>query len=172
MNHYRTGINNYYLASEDLTDANNEFSRYNLTIKEVKNEINKFGRRDSSGGVAVWKIAYFLEKKLPNGVETKPMVINAVENLRKMANGTNTPDMNLWRNIKVVIGVKTGLTGKIGGKNGLRIMKVEIKPALPENKILKAIENFKKTGSIEYTKQHYSLTQEQEERITEKQISE
>jgi hypothetical protein len=160
-NHFKQGVENPYLASEDLLLSPGNYGDAILTIKQVVMEKNRFNRK-GAGGVAMWKVCYFLEKNLPNGLPAKPFVINAMINLRKLVNGTGKVYINEWAGYQIRVGVETGLPGRVGGKQGLRVLEVlknqAQKPELPVELYGRAIASYKQVGDFAGVEKHYKIT--------------
>ena len=123
MEHWRDIEESEYLAHWDLM-----VDQVTLTITECKNEVAKLREKK------VKVIAYFLESELPEGIKTKPMILNN-ENKHKIIEETGLRHQKDWKNIKVTIGIGKNSGGK-GYAKGLRILKAENLNKFDINEIL------------------------------------
>jgi len=111
-NTWREVYKSDFLASWDL-DEKNEI----LTISECASEMCKLSRGNEEKVVV-----RFVEKKLSNGIDVKPMILNPTNSkLIHLATGTN--NLNSWVGLILELGIKLN-TGKIGNSQGLSILRV------------------------------------------------
>jgi len=152
LTHYRKVFKSDHLGVADLEEMIEECKSLNLTIREVKQEINVTvaGRKGNHN------IAYFKES-------IKPLVLNSVNSkrVRKFAGGT--PFVENWNNIliEVYIDPDVKMKGEVTG--GVRIRPVQPqkqKPVLnPEsNKWETAKERVSEGMSFEDLQKHYTIT--------------
>jgi len=107
--HFKKAFNSPYLSSADITEPTV------LTIKCVKFEPNKAGRKDEAHNTA-----YFTEKEIRPGETLKPMVLN-VTNCKVLTKMTGSPFIDDWQNVRVSIYVDTSVKFGRDMVEGLRI---------------------------------------------------
>lgn len=110
--HYRKAFKSPYLSSADITEPTV------LTIAFVKLELNKT-KQDQK----MLNTAYFVEREIRKGEQLKPMVLNAT-NSKMLSNITNSPFLEDWQNIQVVVQVVKGIKFGRESVDGLRISQV------------------------------------------------
>lgn len=155
--HYRKVFKSDHLGAADLEDLIESGKQLVFTIANVKQEF----------GVAVagkkgdYNIAYFKEK-------IKPLVLNSTNSKVVKSFAGGSPFVEDWTNIAVELYIDENVKMKGEIVSGVRIRtvqpKVKVKPAFTEDKIEAAKV---KGATIEFIRQHYSITPEMEQKFNE-----
>lgn len=110
--HYRKAFHSPYLSSADITEPTI------LTISHVVFESDKTKKTKES-----FNTAYFVEKEIRQGEPLKPMVLNAT-NSKALAGIAQSPFLEDWKNIQIIVQVQSGIRFGKEVVDGLRISKV------------------------------------------------
>ena len=134
--HYRKAFNSPYLSSADIVEPTE------LTIKNVTLEMDQTKKtRDA------FNTAHFTAKELRDGEPLKPMILNAC-NSKMMKELADSPFIDDWNNIRVIIYVDPNVRFGRDTVEGLRIRKAaQVKPATNEQ--LAIIDDYSEAGKID-----------------------
>lgn len=110
--HYRKAFHSPYLSSADITEPTV------LTLAYVRLEADKTKKTKD-----LLNTAYFVEKEIRKGEVLKPMVLNAT-NSKMIAAITDSPFLEDWQNVQIVVQVVKGIRFGRETVDGLRIGRV------------------------------------------------
>lgn len=148
--HFRKVFKSDHLGCADLEDMIEEGKSLIFTIKEVKQEYDV----SVAGKKGDFNIAYFVEP-------IKPLVLNATNS--KVVKGfcNNSPFVEDWKNVRIELYIDETVKMKREVVGGVRIRSYQPqekqKPLFTQDKFAKAKEQ---GATIEFIKQHYSVTPE------------
>lgn len=138
--HYRKAFDSPYLSSADIVEP------IVLTVDHVALEPDRTKKTKD-----VFNTAYFVEKEIRPGEKLKPMILNA-GNSKTMKTLADSPYINDWNNIQVMVYVDHNVRFGKETMDGLRIRAHEVKKIflLPSNEKLweGAKAAFKRDGNL------------------------
>lgn len=150
--HYRKAFDSPYLSSADIVEP------IVLTVDHVSLEPDRTKKTKD-----VFNTAYFVEKEIRPGEKLKPMILNAT-NSKTMKTLADSPYINDWNNIQVMVYVEHGVKFGRETMDGLRIRASEVKKKFltPENDKLweGAKAAFKRDGNLKSVLERVSMTDE------------
>jgi hypothetical protein len=150
--HYRKAFDSPYLSSADIVEP------IVLTIDHVTLEPDRTKKTKD-----VFNTAHFVEKEIRPGETLKPMILNA-GNSKTMKTLTDSPYINDWNNVQVMVYVEHGVKFGRETMDGLRIRAHESKKKFltPDNDKLweGAKAAFKRDGNLKTVLERVSMTNE------------
>ena len=156
--HYRKAFKSPYLSSEEVVEP------IVLTIKEVRYEENKAGRKEQHC------VAYFNDKEIRPGEALKPMILNVGNCKIIRAFADDSPFIEDWAGIKIRVYADKSVKFGKETVGGLRIDKTPIKSERP--KVEPGTElweraklAFDRDKSLDNVKLHADLTPEHEKQL-------
>ena len=163
--HYRKAFDSPYLSSADIVEP------IVLTVDHVSLEPDQTKKTKD-----VFNTAHFVEKEIRPGEKLKPMILNAT-NSKTMKGLADSPYINDWNNIQVMVYVEHGVKFGRETMDGLRIRAHESKKKFltPENEKLweGAKAAFKRDGNLKSVLERVSMSDEHQMLLMEqcKEIS-
>lgn len=150
--HYRKAFDSPYLSSADIVDP------IILTIEHVSLELDRTKKSKE-----LFNTAYFVEKEIRPGEKLKPMILNVL-NSKTMKELTESPFIDDWNNVSVMVYVEHGIKFGRDIVDGLRIRAHETKKKFltPENEKLweGAKAAFKRDGNLKSVLERVAMTDE------------
>jgi hypothetical protein len=113
--HYRKAFDSPYLSSADIVEP------IVLTVDHVTLEPDRTKKTKD-----VFNTAYFVEKEIRPGEKLKPMILNAT-NSKTMKTLADSPYINDWNNVSVMVYVDHNVRFGKETMDGLRIRAHEVK---------------------------------------------
>ena len=157
--HYRRVFKSDHLGIADLEDMMEEKKRLVFTIKEVKQEfgVTVAGRKGD------FNIAYFKEN-------IKPLVLNSTNSKIVRSFNNNSPFVEDWGNTLVELYIDSNVKMKGEKVGGVRIKPNQptiTKPEITPNseKWVQAIKYYQEHKNFDGILKHYTLTQENQNKI-------
>lgn len=150
--HYRKAFDSPYLSSADIVEP------IVLTVDHVSLEPDRTKKTKD-----MFNTAHFVEKEIRSGETLKPMILNAT-NSKTMKGLTDSPYINDWNNVQVMVYVEHGVKFGRETMDGLRIRAHETKKKFltPENEKFweGAKAAFKRDGNLKSVLERVSMTDE------------
>jgi hypothetical protein len=159
--HYRKAFNSPYLSSADIVGP---------TVLTIKNVVLTGDQTKKTKDQ--FNTAYFVEQFLRDGERLKPMILNAI-NSKTLYNLTGSHYLEDWINTPVTIYVDENVRWGRDTVEGLRISPVPPvtkKPTLTRDdpKWDRAVESYKKTGSLDTVLKSMNISKADQDFITKK----
>ena len=150
--HYRKAFDSPYLSSADIVEP------IVLTVDHVSLEPDRTKKTKD-----VFNTAHFVEKEIRPGEALKPMILNAT-NSKTMRGLTDSPYINDWNKVQVMVYVEHGVKFGRETMDGLRIRAHESKKKFltPENEKLweGAKAAFKRDGNLKSVLERVAMSDE------------
>ena len=157
--HYRKAFDSPYLSSADIVEP------IVLTVDHVALEPDRTKKTKD-----VFNTAYFVEKEIRPGEKLKPMILNAT-NSKTMKGLTDSPYINDWNKVQVMVYVEHGVKFGRETMDGLRIRASEVKKKFltPDNEKMweGAKAAFKRDGNLKSVLERVSMSNEDQMLLVE-----
>lgn len=154
--HYRKAFNSPYLSSADIVGATT------LTISHVILSGDQTKKTKD-----IFNTAHFVESEIRPGEKLKPMILNAT-NSKALAKITNSPYIDDWKNIVVVVFVDNNVRFGRNTVDGLRICAAPNRPLIIKgNNAMwnRAVDAYKRDGDFINVLKHAEISPECQEFI-------